>query len=139
MKKLIYSISEKTKSGEYKKVFSISRMNSLGMLNQNLTDGEYPFIIKSTLLFNEASELPSHPQVKYQTQDNKMVDMKGDMIEYKTTWQIVKGVLRIKNGRLDTKHLDKQIPSVYSSYNNHIFLERMWVHQNGVIELSMGS
>ena len=139
MKNLIYSITEKTKDGEYKKVFSIARMKALGMFNKNLTDGEYPFFIKSTLLFDEASQLPSHPQVKYQTEDNKMVDMKGDMIEFKTTWQIVKGVLRVKNGRLDTKHLDKQIPSVYSSYNNHIFLERMWVRKDGVIELSMGS
>lgn len=134
MKNLIYSITEKTKDGEYKKVFSIARMKALGMFNKNLTDGEYPFFIKSSTLGYTEDEIPAHPQVRYETQHIKLADFECDMVS-----QVVSGVLRIKNGRLDTKHLDKQIPSAYHRYNSHIFLERMWVSKDGVIELSMGS
>jgi hypothetical protein len=49
------------------------------------------------------------------------------------------GKVRIKDGRVDLQHLDKQIPKTYQYRNNHHFVEMMVMNHYGLIEMWLGS
>jgi len=125
MKNLIYSISEKLSNGSYRNILSVSRLHKLGYLPSVLQDGEYPFIIQENCWF--ASEnLPKH---------DRMEIIRSEPFSL----QVLRGVFRIQDGKIDLKHLDKQIPAEYYEYQDHIFLEQMELQPNGEYRFYMGS
>jgi hypothetical protein len=126
MKNLTYSMSEPI-GDDYRNIYSVKRLFKHNFINILPEDGDYPFYIKETSWYS-FDEIPEDPRVL------KLVDE-----NYKDfTIQIIRGTIRIKEGKIDTKHLNQQIPEDWWEWNNHTFLEGM-EYQDGVFRLHMGS
>ena len=49
------------------------------------------------------------------------------------------GKVKVSDGLVDLKHLDKQIPARFQYTNDHTFVEMMVMNHYGLIELWLGS
>jgi hypothetical protein len=126
MKNLTYSMMEQTKSG-YRNIYSVKRLYQQNFINIIPEDGDYPFYIKENSWYHH-DEIPEDPRVE------KLVDE-----NYKDfTIQIIQGTIRFKDGKIDLKHLDQQIPEDWWEWNNHTFLESI-EYKDGGFRLYMGS
>jgi hypothetical protein len=121
-------MSEKLSNGSYRNIFNVKRLYEHGFISANVSDGDYPFTIQETSWF-PVEEIPIH---------ENLTNIKHE--EYPNfTLQILKGILRIKDGRIDIKHLDSQIPDAFCEWNSHIFLERIYFDVDAKCHLIMGS
>jgi hypothetical protein len=112
MKNLIWSIATCDDDYNFRNIFSVSRMYKHGFITRLLEDGEYPFFIKECSSFS-IDKIP----------ENSYIEMKV-MEQYpQFTEQTIRGTFKVKNGKIDLRHLDKQIPTEFGEYNPHVFLE----------------
>lgn len=130
MKNLVYSIGKKGKHGNYRNVYTIKEMHKMERVNVLLEDGEYPFYIKESSWYSVDELKPFSTGKITNIADTKYPEF---------TTQIINGVLKITNGKLDHKHLDKQIPKEYSNQNTHIFLEQFVMEEDNRIRIFLGS
>jgi len=81
----------------------------------------------------------------YEVHSNKVEDVfEGDIIPpdglypFYSKYGLV-GKVKVSNGLVDIKHLDKQIPKRFQYTNDHVFVETMVMNHYGLIELWLGS
>ena len=81
----------------------------------------------------------------YEVPSNKVEDVfEGDIIPpdglypFYSIYGLV-GKVKVSNGLVDIKHLDKQIPKRFRYTNDHVFVEMMVMNHYGLIELWLGS
>jgi hypothetical protein len=113
MKNLYWSIGTYDEETDFfRNIYSVSRMYKHGHITRLLKDGEYPFIIDETSWF-PMNEIPQNP----------LIEMKPNENFPEFTQQTIRGTFIVKNGKMDLKHLDKQIPEDFRRYNSHYFVE----------------
>lgn len=111
-KNLVWSIGTSDDDHNFRNIYSVSRMYKHGSITRLLEDGEYPFLIEETSWF-PINEIP----------ENSSIEMKPSKNYPEFTLQTIRGTFKVKNGKIDVKHLDEQIPEDFCTYNNHIYVE----------------
>jgi len=112
MKNLVWSIATCDDDHNFRNIFSVSRMYKHEFITRLLEDGEYPFFIKECSWFS-IDEIPENPSI----------EMKVDEEYPDFTEQTIRGTFKVKNGKIDLRHLDKQIPTEFGEYNSHVYIE----------------